>query len=177
MKKIPFKPTLALVLCLCGVSLLAVTAYALTVENLAHGTIAFLDRFNGPAEVFIDKATLEPSDVAPYHFHPGDATVVVTQGTLTLTTGCGDVQQYSAGQAFVEPAGVVHQVSNEGSETVIFYGVIVAPAGSEPVTFVGGPSCSPTSVEQCKNGAWANFSTPRSFKNQGDCVSSVKSGK
>jgi quercetin dioxygenase-like cupin family protein len=159
MKKIPFKPTLALVLGLCGVSLLAVTAYALTIENLAKGTIDFLDRFNGPADVFFDKVTLEPSDVIPYHFHPGDAIGVVKQGTMTSTTGCGDVEQLSAGQAFTEAAGAVHQVSNEGSETLILYGTIVVPAGSESVIF------------------WANFSAPRSFRNQGDCVSSVKSGK
>jgi len=34
---------------------------------------------------------------------------------------------------------------------------------------------TPTSVEQCKDGGWRNFTNPR-FKNQGDCVSFVASG-
>ncbi|HYP21559.1 MAG TPA: thrombospondin type 3 repeat-containing protein [Chloroflexia bacterium] len=35
----------------------------------------------------------------------------------------------------------------------------------------------PTSAEQCKNGGWERFDSPRRFKNQGDCVSFVKNGK
>lgn len=35
----------------------------------------------------------------------------------------------------------------------------------------------PTSVEQCKNDGWKRFDTPRTFKNQGDCVSYVNNGK
>jgi probable HAF family extracellular repeat protein len=35
----------------------------------------------------------------------------------------------------------------------------------------------PTSKDQCKKGGWQTFNTPRSFKNQGDCVSFVETGK
>lgn len=35
----------------------------------------------------------------------------------------------------------------------------------------------PTSADECKNGGWENFDTPRTFKNQGDCVSFVQNGK
>ncbi|HKO59548.1 MAG TPA: hypothetical protein VJV03_00180 [Pyrinomonadaceae bacterium] len=35
----------------------------------------------------------------------------------------------------------------------------------------------PTSGEQCKNGGWATFNSPRTFKNQGDCMQFVNSGK
>lgn len=35
---------------------------------------------------------------------------------------------------------------------------------------------SPTSKEQCKNGGWQTYSSP-SFKNQGECVSFVQSGR
>ena len=34
----------------------------------------------------------------------------------------------------------------------------------------------PTSKEQCKNGGWQNFTTPRTFKSQGDCIQYVTSG-
>jgi len=35
----------------------------------------------------------------------------------------------------------------------------------------------PTNKDQCKGTAWQSFNTPRSFKNQGDCVSFVSNGK
>ena len=47
-------------------------------------------------------------------------------------------------------------------------------AGSEPVAIAVTPLIVPTSKDQCKNGGWRNF--PQ-FKNQGDCVSFVETGK
>ena len=35
----------------------------------------------------------------------------------------------------------------------------------------------PTTKEQCKNGGWMNFTFPRAFKNQGDCIQFVNTGK
>lgn len=35
----------------------------------------------------------------------------------------------------------------------------------------------PTNKNQCKNGGWARFDTPRGFKNQGDCVQFFNTGK
>ncbi|HYP39114.1 MAG TPA: thrombospondin type 3 repeat-containing protein [Chloroflexia bacterium] len=35
----------------------------------------------------------------------------------------------------------------------------------------------PTNKEQCKNGGWARFDSPRTFSNQGDCIQYVNTGK
>jgi hypothetical protein len=35
----------------------------------------------------------------------------------------------------------------------------------------------PTNKEQCKNGGWLTFNAPRAFKNQGDCIQFVNTGK
>jgi TolB protein len=35
----------------------------------------------------------------------------------------------------------------------------------------------PTGPDQCKNGAWQQFDVPRKFKNQGDCIQFVLTGK
>ena len=35
----------------------------------------------------------------------------------------------------------------------------------------------PVSAEQCKNGGWQNYTSPRSFRNQGDCMQYVNAGK
>jgi hypothetical protein len=32
----------------------------------------------------------------------------------------------------------------------------------------------PTTVQQCKNGGWERFNTPRTFRNQGDCIQFVR---
>jgi hypothetical protein len=39
------------------------------------------------------------------------------------------------------------------------------------------PVGPPTNANQCKNGGWQTFNTPRSFKNQGDCIQYVNTGK
>src|SRR2546426_9196904 len=116
MKKINSKRKLALVLVLCGVTLFGVTAYAITTVQIAKGTIAHYEPFNGPAEVAIRKNTFQPGDTGPWHYHPGPVYVILTAGTVTVMEGCGDVKQYSAGDAFYEPAGGVHQVTNQRSE-------------------------------------------------------------
>ena len=177
MRKINARRKLVLLLALCGVALFAVAAFALTIENLAFGRIAFLERFNGPADVYIDRLTLEPGETVPWHYHPGDAYVVVKTGTLTFTDGCGNVTRYSAGDAFFEPVGGVHQITNEGTVQSEFFGTIVAPAGAPEVTFVGGPLCGPpASAEQCQDGGWMSFNNP-AFKNQGECVSVAEHNK
>ena len=45
--------------------------------------------------------------------------------------------------------------------------------GPTPTPQVGPP----TSKEQCKDGGWQTFNTPRAFANQGDCVQFVNTGK
>jgi hypothetical protein len=39
------------------------------------------------------------------------------------------------------------------------------------------PTSSPTTKDQCKNGGWQTFDTPRRFENQGDCIQFVNTGK
>jgi len=50
--------------------------------------------------------------------------------------------------------------------------------GSVRFGTVSKPVCGPpTSKGQCKNGDWQAFNTPRTFKNQGDCIQFVNTGK
>ena len=129
-----------LVLCACGMNALAMSASARTVERLATGVIDFVPRFNGPADVYLDKITLEPGDTVGYHFHPGDAVNVVTQGTVTLTNRCSSPKNFSVGETFIESAEVVHALTNGGSEPAVFFAEVVGPGGV--VGFVDLPDCS-----------------------------------
>jgi probable HAF family extracellular repeat protein len=47
---------------------------------------------------------------------------------------------------------------------------------SDGTAYLLTPS-SPTNKDQCKNGGWKAFTFPEKFKNQGDCVSFVNTGK
>lgn len=67
------------------------------------------------------------------------------------------------GDAVVDPDGVVDYVP-----------FLTSPAGTPCAPPPVGP---PTNKDQCKNDGWKTFNTPRTFKNQGDCVSYVSNGK
>ena len=118
-----------IVLCACGMSALAMSASARTVERLATGVIDFVPEFNGPADVYLDKITLEPGERSSYHTHPGDAVNVVTQGTVTLINRCSAPTHFSVGETFIEAAEVVHTITNEGSEPAVFFAEVVGPGG------------------------------------------------
>ena len=42
---------------------------------------------------------------------------------------------------------------------------------------IGDVCDPPANADQCKKGGWMNFNSPRTFKNQGDCVSYTQNGK
>src|SRR6059058_1223049 len=179
MKKFISSRKLALVVVLCAITVFAITAYAtVTQMRLAQGTIAFSELFNGPAEVTVTKITLQPGDVIPWHYHPGKVYVVVQSGTITEDSGCGGSEVFTAGQAFEEPIPRVHQVRNTGTEAAVLFGTLISLPGQPLAINTGGPLCGPpTNKDECKNGGWMTFNFPRSFEDQGDCVSNVNTGK
>jgi quercetin dioxygenase-like cupin family protein len=178
MKKIISNRKLTLVLVLCVISICAVTAYALTSVRLATGTIPDSALFNGPAEVTVTQLTMQPGDIIPWHYHPGRVYVIVKSGSVTEDEGCGGSEVLTAGQAFEEPIPRVHQVRNTGAVPAELFVTNIAPAGQPRTVNTAGPLCGPPkSIDQCKDNEWMNFNFPRSFENQGDCVSSVQTGK
>jgi hypothetical protein len=57
---------------------------------------------------------------------------------------------------------------------VTFSPFLTSKAGTPCAPPPVGP---PTNANQCKNNGWQTFNTPRSFKNQGDCIQYVNTGK
>jgi YVTN family beta-propeller protein len=56
--------------------------------------------------------------------------------------------------------------------------IAVIGVGSFPIGVAVTPGIGPpTNKDQCKDGGWETFTIPRKFKNQGDCVSFVNTGK
>jgi hypothetical protein len=82
-------------------------------------------------------------------------------------------------------------ISNVGMSTPD--GQAIPSSGTDgAINVIGGPSptptatppptatpsgVGPTSKEQCKQGGWRSFTVPRTFKNQGDCIQFVNTGK
>ena len=177
MKMNHLRNKLTLVVGLSIVLLFGVIAYAATTVILAVGTIPHSELFDGPATVTVRTLTIAPGEVLAWHYHPGYAFNVVKSGTLTVEDGCGGEETLTPGQAFEEMDGRVHRAKNlSTTENVVVYNTFIVPQG-QPTT-VNIPNnerrCGPPeSATECKEGGWMNFTQPRSFDSQGDCIQFV----
>lgn len=86
-----------------------------------------------------------PGGAFPWHYHTAGLSVTVTQGTLTVQdAGTCATQAFSAGNGFVEEAGVIHQAFNAGATLAVLYVTYMGiPAGSPPDVF------EPASYDPC----------------------------
>ena len=66
------------------------------------------------------------------------------------------------GEIIIDPDGVVK-----------YSPFLTTTTSCAPVPMIGPP----TNKDQCKGDGWRNFNTPRTFKNQGDCIQFVNTGK
>ena len=86
-----------------------------------------------------------PGAAFPWHYHTATLTVTVASGSFTLQDAgtCGH-QTFSAGQGFIEEAGVPHRASNTGTGLVELYVTFLGiPAGQAPTIF------EPPSYDPC----------------------------
>jgi quercetin dioxygenase-like cupin family protein len=89
---------------------------------------------NDASDMIVVKVTVPPGDESPWHSHPGPGLIAVAEGTLTITYASDCIPRpYSAGEAFMEPGGVVMRADNFGEEDAVVY-----------VTFLGIPPGPPT---------------------------------
>ena len=92
--------------------------------------------------------------------------ILATTPTRTPTTGISTPTR--------TPTGMVTTTTPTRTPTGVVTTPTRTPTVATTVTVTAGPGGAPTSVDQCKDGGWRNFTNPR-FKNQGDCVSFVAS--
>lgn len=90
-------------------------------------------------------------------------------GLVTTSFGAGDSSRVR---------GLVMQPNDgrlvaAGSSTLIGEGGLDFALARYESGLVGPP----TNKEQCKHGGWREFAIPRTFKNQGDCISFVNTGR
>ena len=159
----------------------SVVSYAAIVVFRQDASSDYIGLWGGPAQLTARVLTTPAGEVTgAWHYHPGYVYNVVTQGTVTIEDGCGQIHQYSKGEAFETSEGRVHRAYNLGTEDAMEHNMFVGPPG-RPIT-VSIPNnehrCGPPStVAECVNGGWASFNHPFPFGNQGACVAYVNHRK
>lgn len=86
--------------------------------NVSDGTIPLQEG----TDIVVSQITIQPGGSSGWHMHPGGAIVVVQQGEVTTYRADGsqcDPTTYTAGQAFIERPGQVHDAVNTGSVTYV----------------------------------------------------------
>ncbi len=191
MKTNLLRNNLALVLGLSVVVLFGVVAYAQmsTATILGVGDTPHSEVIGGPARLTARRLLIPPgTPPSAWHYHPGTLLSVVgnvgsptpdvNRGAVTIEDGCGGQETFGPGQAFEQIGGRVHRAVNYSGETVEEHNMFINSLEDTRLT-VNLPErrCGPArSVNECKGGGWMNFTHPRSFGNQGDCIQFVKTG-
>jgi quercetin dioxygenase-like cupin family protein len=151
---------------------ISVATYAVTINSVISGTIDFLDETNGPATVAVVDATYAAGETTSWHYHPGEAYVIVKTGSITEHEPCGGSRTFLPGQAFQEEPGHIHRVEPSATTATNFSFISVVPEGQPRTINVAAPICigPPTTLSDCANDGWMQFTVPTQFKNQGECV-------
>ena len=147
----------------------AITGFTGATFTSASFTLANVSQCNGGSPRFNVYTNVQQ----PFFLGCNNVTPVVdpTTGAATYTFNAATIA--AAGGQVAVPSGTISQVEIvldvEGAAdltNITFNGVVQVP-----VPQVGPP----TSKNACKNGGWKTFTTPKKFKNQGQCVSYVAS--
>ena len=96
----------------------------------------------GPSDVYITHLKIAPGGHGGWHSHPGPSIITVKSGTASFYDECDNFtpHAYAAGTGFVEDAGCVHLLSNQGSVDLEVVVVQIVPLGAprridEPAPF------------------------------------------
>ncbi|WP_052351939.1 cupin domain-containing protein [Deinococcus pimensis] len=90
-----------------------------------------------PAEINVEQDVLElaPGACTGVHEHGGPGLETVISGTITVDTrGETSRRTVRAGQMYVIPVGVVHNVCNPGRVPAVFTAALLLPRGAAAVT-------------------------------------------
>ena len=83
-------------------------------------------------DVYVTEITITPGGHGGWHSHPGPSIILIKSGTATFYDDCDDPivpRVYPTGSGFVEDAGCVHLLANEGTEDLKVVVVQLVPFG------------------------------------------------
>ena len=105
------KALLALFLCCAAHALIALAEpQGLSVKPLLKSTVSGDDR----KETFVAFAEFAPGGTTGRHTHPGDEYATVLEGTVELRVDGREARRVSAGEAYHNARGVIHETRNVG---------------------------------------------------------------
>ena len=84
------------------------------------------------SDILVQQVTAPPGGYSGWHSHPGTGLVAVRAGVVAIYSGDDPTctpKYVAAGGAFIEEAGHVHMVRNEGTVPYEAYSTFVLPAG------------------------------------------------
>jgi quercetin dioxygenase-like cupin family protein len=86
----------------------------------------------GLSDVYVTHLKIVPGGDGGWHSHPGPSIITVKSGTATFYDECDDFTRHSypAGAGFVEDAGCVHLLANEGDVDLEVVVVQIVPFGA-----------------------------------------------
>jgi quercetin dioxygenase-like cupin family protein len=87
----------------------------------------------GVSDVYVTNIKIQPGGQGGWHSHPGPSIICVKAGEATFYDDCDGAttpHRYTAGKCFVEDAGCVHILKNEGSVDVEIYVMQIVPEGA-----------------------------------------------
>jgi uncharacterized cupin superfamily protein len=90
--------------------------------SLALGGVKDTGTWGGGHPFDLQQRRVPPgASVCPLHAHTAQWELfIVISGTATVRTGDGKKTSVRAGDAFVQPPGTAHQITNSGSEDLVF---------------------------------------------------------
>jgi quercetin dioxygenase-like cupin family protein len=91
-------------------------------------------------EAVVARVEIAPGGIAGWHTHPGDEVSYVTEGEATLMIAGQPPRKVAAGEAFVIPAGTVHNARNEGAAPARLVGVYVVEKGKPLASPASAPA-------------------------------------
>jgi len=116
-------------LALAGLALASGTAMAQNSGGLTRTIVTRADSSVPGRENVVARVEVAPGARAGRHTHPGDEISYVTEGEAELLVDGQPPRIIKAGEAFVVPAGVVHDAHNPGGAPVRLVGVYVVEKG------------------------------------------------
>jgi quercetin dioxygenase-like cupin family protein len=87
----------------------------------------------GLSDVYVTHIKVAPGAHGGWHSHPGPSIITVKAGTATFYDDCNDFVplSYPAGTGFVEDAGCVHLLTNEGTVDLEVIVMQIVPRGAQ----------------------------------------------
>ena len=109
------------------------------IETRGYGAMI---KTRGQSDVYVTLLKIKPGGHGGWHSHPGPSIITVKSGTATFYDECNDFvpETYPAGTGFVEDAGCVHILANQGNVDLEVVVLQIVPQGAprridEPAPF------------------------------------------